>query len=93
MKKLFLKLEHLVGLHPDDPNYANVKAEIARIAKDTLTPAESKQLDATIAAIEKGRHVVPVPPVPNPQPVPQPSNSPPSSTPPPLPPRMPPGKT
>jgi hypothetical protein len=60
--KVLLSIEHLVGYHPDDPNYAKVKAEIAKIQGDHLTAPESLQLDATIKAIETARATPPVAP-------------------------------
>jgi hypothetical protein len=62
MKKLLLKLEHLIGLHPDDPAYKTVKAEIAQIKKDTLTVDEAAQLENLLKAIEAARVTPPAAP-------------------------------
>jgi hypothetical protein len=62
-------VEHLVGLHPDDPAYKTVKAEIAEITLDKLTVVEAGQLKKTLDAIESSRRK-PLPPIPVPKNVP-----------------------
>lgn len=63
---LLTKLESLAGMHPNDPAYAAVKAEIAEIKSAHLTVDESAQLDKTLKAIEAAR--LTPPPAPNPSP-------------------------